>query len=280
MAPLPRILPILFLAAAAFGQTADLEILSVTPNLSTVTTDQTFIVAVRARNHGPDAASHVSVAAGANALTLLRGIQGPAGWTCDTPTVRFGYAATCTAPTLAANTEVELLLTLSAPQHTAMTFRVTALTGTTTIDPVELNNGRQTGVPLMTSETHSELALAAETNAPGRATFTLLNNGPHEARNLLVVFGQGQPDGPTLSASGSGWKCAAPSTSVACTRTALAFGATTTLDALALAPAGATVAIDARVRAEQIYDANGRNNAASVNVVATPVKSKRRAARP
>lgn len=280
IAPLPRVLLFLLFTAAAFGQTADLEVLSVVPSQPSVFTDQTFQFTVRVRNLGPAAAENVSVAAGANALALLRGVTAPAGWTCDAFAPRFGYAATCTAPTLAAGAEAELTLRLTAPQHSAMTYRVSALAAASTSDPVELNNGRQTNVALRTSETHAELALTAKAEPNGRARFAVVNNGPHDAREVLVVVGQGLPEGPTISASGPGWKCAAPGKSVACTRATLASSATAGIVAKAIAPAEASIIIEARVRAEQVYDANGRNNAATATVVATPARSKRRAARP
>jgi hypothetical protein len=280
MVPLARLFLILLFTAAAFGQNADLAILSIVPSQPAVFTDQTFQFTARVRNHGPGAAAKVNVAVGANALTLLQRVKAPAGWTCDLPAPRFGYAATCTVSTLAAGAEAELTLTLSAPQHTAMTYRVTALAGTSTSDPEELNNGRQTGLPLQTSERHAELAITGEPGADARGRFAITNNGPHEAREVLVILGGGLADGPTLSASGSGWKCAGAGKSVACTRATLAPKATASIDVRATAPAAASVVFEGRVRAEQVYDSNGRNNAATVTVTATPSKSKRRAARP
>lgn len=280
MTPLPRLLLVLLFTVAAFGETADLAIVSIVPSQPAVFTDQTFQFTARVRNLGPGAAEQVTVAVGANALALLQRVSAPAGWTCDLPLPRFGYAATCTVSTLAAGAEAELTLILGAPQHTAMTYRVTALAGTSTSDPDELNNGQQTGLPLQTSERHAELAITAKADPVTRGRFAVTNNGPHEAREVLVILGQGLADGPTLSASGSGWKCAAPGKSVACSRMTLPPKASALIDVRATAPAAASVAVEGRVRAEQIYDSNGRNNAATVSVLASPLRSKRRAIRP
>lgn len=279
-APFLRILPILLFSITTFGQSADLAIVSVVPSQTTVTTDQTFHFTARVRNQGPDPADKVTVAVGANALALLQKIQVPNRWTCDLSAPHFGYAVTCSTATLAAGDAAELTLTLGAAQHTAMTYRVTTLAGSSTPDPIEKNNGHETSLVLQTSERHSELALTAQTDPRRRAQFVITNNGPDEARELTVIVGQGVTGGPTLTASGSGWKCALPGTSVACTRASLATNTSATLTAGALVDKETTLPIEARVRAEQVYDSDFRNNTASVTVVAPPAKPKRRAVRP
>jgi hypothetical protein len=252
---------------------ADLEVVSVVPSTPNVVIDETFQITVHVRNNGPEAAP-ASVAAGANAGVLLRGITGPAGWTCETDTPRFGYALNCAMPSMAAKSEAQFVMTLTAPQHSAVTYRVSALASTPS-DPVELNNRVETTLGLDTSEMHAELALIAQPETNGRAKFEVRNNGPHNATDVVVVFGE------NVSASGAGWKCGAPGKTVACSRAALAPGVSTTITVTPTAPAGTTVPIDGRVRAEKIYDENGRNNAAMLTVTAEkPAKSKRRAVRP
>lgn len=251
----------LLFSSAAFAQSADLAIVSVVPTHTSVSTDETFQFTVRIRNEGPGAAEQVSVAAGANALALFRGIKAPAAWTCDAPRAWFGYALNCSTPVLAAGAEAEFVVTLGAPQHTAMTYRINALAATTTTDPGERNNVGQAALTLRTSETHAELALTAAAQPNGSIKLEVRNNGPHTAKQLTVVAA-----GAALSASGSGWKCAASPASVACTRAALTKGKTGTLTVRPLKAESPTVAIESRVRAEKNYDQNGRNNAATTTV--------------
>lgn len=280
MALVPRLFLVLLLSSPALGQAADLEIVSVVPDRPEVSTDQTFSFTAVVRNHGPASATAAEVVIGANALALLRSVTAPPGWTCDLTTPRFGYATTCSAPALASGADAALTLTLGAPQHSAMTYRVSARAATTTSDPVELNNGRDAGLPLQTSETHAELALSVKPGLDELAQLLVVNNGPHDARDVTVIVGQGMPGGPTVHASGPGWKCGVPGTSVSCFRAALKNGASASLTAGATAPAGQTVNVDSRVRAEKNYDSNGKNNAMAHSVVAKAIRSKRRASRP
>ncbi len=268
------ILTALFVSEEITAQSADLEITSVVPGKTAVFTDETFQFTVRVRNHGPNAARLVSVAAGANALGLFRGITKPAGWTCDDSRPRFDYALVCSTATLEANATAEFVVTLGASQHTAMTYRVSARAATTTPDPVERNNRRETALQLQTSETHAQLELTAVDDTKGRARLEILNHGPDDARELTVIAG-----GAPLGASGSGWQCSAPGDSVACTRPALAAGETAVLTLRPKSPATPTVVVLSRVRAEKIYDEKGANNAAATTVVIPPSRSRRRSSR-
>jgi large repetitive protein len=260
IAPVSRLLLVLLFSFAALysvkamAQSADLEIVSLVPSQTSMLTDETFRYTVRVRNLGPDAASQVSVAAGANAMALFRGITAPKGWTCDASRPWFGYALNCSTPTLAPGAEAEFVVTLGAAQHSAMTYRINALIATTTRDPVELNNAANVPLTLRTGEVEAELALTAT-----GARFEVRNNGPHAATQVTIVA-----TGAVMTASGPGWKCTSHETSVACTRASLGAGKTAAIVVRPKKPA----VIEARVRAEKIYDQIGRNNAASVTLPA------------
>jgi hypothetical protein len=187
-------------------------------------------------------------------MALFRGITAPKGWTCDASRPWFGYALNCSTATLAPKAEAEFVVTLGAPQHTAMTYRINALIATTTRDPVEQNNAGNMPLTLRTSETEAELALTAT-----GARFEARNNGPHAATQVTIVA-----TGAVMTASGAGWKCTPRETSVACTRASLAPGKTAAITVRPMKPA----VIEARVRAEKIYDQIGRNNGATVTLPA------------
>lgn len=267
------VLTALVISGEVAAQSADLEITSVVPSKASVFTDETFQFTVRVLNHGPDAAGQVSVAAGPNALGLLKNITAPQGWTCDGARPRFDYALVCSTMTLAANATAEFVMTLGASQHTAMTYRVSAIATASTPDPVGQNNRREVPLSLQTSETHAELELTAADDTKGRARLEVFNHGPHAAREVTVVA-----EGVALSASGTGWQCTAPGVSVACTRATLAAGERAVLTLRPTNAATPTVVIASRVRAEKIYDEKGSNNATRTTIVVS-AKSKRRVTR-
>lgn len=265
----------LLLTGDGSAQTADLEIVSIVPSSETVATDETFQFTVRIRNAGPDAAQQVSFAAGVNGLSLFRGITRPAGWTCDGVRPAFGYAVNCSTSALAALAEASFVVTLSAPQHTAMTYRLSARAVAATADPQKANDSTQRNLTLRTSDVAAELELTGVAEANGRAQLSVRNNGPDNAPEVTVVV-----SGTRVSVSGHGWKCEAPGTTVACTLSTLAAGATSVLNARATDATQPTAVIESRVRAEKNYDRNGTNNATTVTVVPVAGKSKRRATRP
>ena len=243
----------MILAALILALTADLEVLSVTPSKPEVQTDETFSFVVRVRNHGPDAAESVKVYSGTNASSLLRTIAAPPEWTCDPQGPRFGYGFACTTPSLPAGAEAELKVTLAAPQPHAVTYRVGAAISAKSTDPKRPGNRLDENLPLRVRQGNAELSMTARPAQDAeRITFDARNDGPDDARDVMIVL-----EGASL-ASGNGWKCAPSATGVACTRAT--FGAKTTS---AISARGKSAAkIDARIRAEQNYDSEPRNDRA------------------
>lgn len=210
--------------------------------MEVVHTDETFSFTVDVRNEGPDAASDVSVKAGANALSLLLGVDAPKGWTCDLTSPQFGYAVTCTTPSFAAKETAQFKVRLAASQPFAMTYRIGAA-ATTEGETKASDNLLEYNMSLVSAKTRAELSMTAHD-----LDFDIRNDGPGDAHALTAIF-----TGAT-KASGEGWQCKANPRSVICTREALKAGETTSITV------PDQTKIEARVRAEQFWDADPRNN--------------------
>lgn len=210
--------------------------------MEVVHTDETFSFTVDVRNDGPDAASDVTVKAGANALSLFLGVEAPKGWTCDTPSPQFGYVVTCTTPSFAPKSAAQFKVNLAASQPFAMTYRISAVVAAKTSDPDANNNRLETNLSLTGAKAHAELSMTARDLA-----FDIRNDGPDDAKSMTAILA-GAKD-----AKGDGWQCKSNPQSVICTRDALKAGETSSITAHG-------ESIDARVRAEQFWDSNPRNN--------------------
>ena len=230
--------------AATLLLLADLEIAAVTPVKDVVTSDETFRVAVRVHNRGPEAAKDVKVTVGVNALSFMKNVEAPTGWTCEQGPL-FGYALACTAPSLAAEAEAEFTMTMASPQHSAMTYRVGGRVESSSEDGTPGNDTLQKGIAIEGTEANAELSLTARTEA-NRVKLEVLNAGPHDAREVMVVLSEAGH--LPLRASGRGWKCDGP----LCTLPALKAGTTATLTvATAAPPPDKKAVVSARVRAER-----------------------------
>ena len=239
---------------AALLLLADLEIASLQPVKPSVTTDETFAVTVRVHNCGPEEAKDVKVTVGVNALSLLKELSAPKGWTCEQGPV-FGYALACTAPSLAPEAEADLTLTLASPQHLAMTYRVSGRVQSGTGDVNRANDRREQGIPLEATDVHAELSLKATAEA-NQVNVEVQNSGPHDARDVTVVLSEASH--LDFKASGGGWKC----TGAVCTRPLLKAGATA---ALRVATARSPATLSLRVRAEKNRE-SAKDNGAKVTL--------------
>lgn len=246
------ILPILALVA-------DLAVLEAVPGKTSLAYDETFTLAARVQNLGPDAAENVRVNVGGNAGSFLMSATAPAGWTCD-PLPRYASALTCTAPALAAGAEARFTLTLTAPQPAANTYRAGASINSSSSDPSRANNVLEVDLGLVQPARSAALRItpvpAANPVAQGseiRVRYDVHNAGPDDARDVLVLFESQHP----FTLSGAGWSCAGNT----CTRAELRAGATAPIELRATAPAiESRIDFHARVRAEQIFDSDRRDN--------------------
>lgn len=249
----------MILAALVLAATADLAVLEAVPGKTTLAYDETFTIAARVRNFGPDAAENVRVTLGGNAFSFLMSATAPAGWTCD-PLPRYASALACTAPALASGAEARFTLTLTAPQPAANTYRAGASINSSATDTPRSNNTLERDLVLVSPARAAALRItpvpAANPVAQGseiRVRYDVHNAGPDDARDVLVLFESQHP----FTVSGAGWSCV----NTACTRTELRAGATAPIELHATAPAvESQVDFFARVRAEQIFDSDRRDN--------------------
>lgn len=231
------IVPVLILALAT-----DLHVLRVKPSMEVVHTDESFSFTVEVRNEGPDAAPDVSVKAGTNALSLYTSVEAPKGWTCDLPSPHFGYVVTCTTPSLAPKEEAKFTINLAASQPFAMTYRI----GAAVASKGETNAGNnllEYNMSLVSAKTRAELSMTSRD-----LDFDIRNDGPGDAHALTAIFMGAK------KAKGEGWQCKPNTESVICTREELKAGATTSITV------PDKTKIEARVRAEQFWDSNPRDN--------------------
>lgn len=238
---------------AALLLLADLEIASVTPAKPALTTDETFTVAVKVHNRGPEAAKDVKVTVGVNALSLMKSIAAPKGWTCEQGPV-FAYKLTCTAPTLAAEADAEFKATLTSPQHAATTFRVGGLVQSASEDGSGDNDRREQAMVIESTKANAQLSLTAVLEA-NQASIEVKNAGPHDARDVMVVLSEAKQ--LDFKASGRGWKC----DGAICWRPLMKAGTSASLKVAAVP--GAT--ISARVRAEKNRE-SAKDNAAKITL--------------
>ncbi|HEV7239724.1 MAG TPA: CARDB domain-containing protein [Thermoanaerobaculia bacterium] len=234
---------------AALLLLADLEVTSVAPAKDVLITDELFRVAVRVRNRGPAAAKDVKVKIGVNTLTFMNELAAPKGWTCEKGP-QFGYALSCTTPSLAAGAEAEMNVTFATPQHSALSCRIGAVVESPN-DSEPANNLKEKVVAVVSSETNAELSLTARAEA-NQVKVEVRNAGPHDAREVMVVLNE------AFAASGNGWKCKGK----LCTLPLLRAGTSATLTVRA----GAKATVSARVRADRVREAVIKDNGAKVTL--------------
>jgi len=225
-----------------------LEILSVLPATDTVRTDETFALTVKVRNAGPDAAQEVKLRAGSNATGVIRAIAAPPEWKCDAAGPRFTTFTTCTATTMASKAEAEFRVTLTAPQPSAMTYRVGAAVSAKGVPPRKL----ETNMTLKGADSQSELSAAARRIDDEQASFEIRNAGPQDAREVMVVIAN------AALATGDGWACEPTAYGVVCTRDAMGAGTESTIEARGKS----STLLEAQVRAEANLEEQPRDNAA------------------
>jgi Domain of unknown function DUF11 len=238
---------------AALLLLADLQIASVKPVKPALTTDETFTVAVKVHNSGPEAAKDVKVTLGVNALSYLKSAAGPKGWTCEQGPV-FGYALVCTAPSLASEADAELTLTLASPQHSAMTYRVGGRVQSATEDGTAADDRKEQAMIIEATKANAELSLTANVEA-NQINVEVKNAGPHDAKDVMVVLSEAKK--LDFKASGHGWKC----NGAVCTRPLLKAGTSASLKVASVAKA----TLSMRVRAEKNRE-SAKDNAAKVTL--------------
>ena len=187
------------------------------------------------------------------------------GWTC---THAGNASVSCTRPLLAPGASgPPITVVVTAPAQ-ATTLTNSAAVGSDTADPRPADNSDSATTDVVASADLSIVKSGPVTvNAAGAVSYTLAvaNAGPSDAVDVTVT--ETLPAGVTfVAASGTGWSCAnTGDTSVTCSRTALAAGATApviTVDVTA--PAQATSLTNSASVASTTADPDPSNNSSSV----------------
>jgi uncharacterized repeat protein (TIGR01451 family) len=215
----------------------------------------------RVSNSGPNTALDITLRIDAPGFTP-QGATG-AGWTCD--------ATTCSLPSLAPFSKASSLTWSALAPTTAGPWRVTGTVSSSTQDDLSGNN-RTTFAQTVTTAADLVLTLAASPEpvaTGGSLTYTLAirNAGPAVATSVSLT--DTLPAGVTfVSATGTGWTCAAAGQEVSCTRATLDFGDAPPIDLVVTAPAsGGTITNTATVSASGADITPANNNASATTTV-------------
>jgi hypothetical protein len=221
---------LLLAAQGALAQNAiDVGFASFRPKKTVARTGEDFTMRVDVANRGPDDAPNVRLTLTSSELnTLFAGVEGPAGWDCGP----LQYTATidCSNALLPAGADHELRIRLQIPMY--VPDGDMDLTGRLFSSGFERNpadNFRPAKISVHPSEIRADLELTIPSlprypiGSDAVVPVDVTNAGPHDARNVLVVFTRGTNAPLPLHAEGEGWACeAAGAEQVACTRPLLA----------------------------------------------------------
>ncbi|MGA8764197.1 MAG: hypothetical protein WB562_15120, partial [Candidatus Sulfotelmatobacter sp.] len=129
-------------------------------------------------NNGPGAASSVSFAEAIPANTTFVSVSAPAGWTCTVTA-----SVTCTNPTLASGTSVDIIVVVNlAPTVAVATITANSSVSATTLDPNPANNSTTVVTNVLEScdLTVTNSGSPSPVTAGGNITYTqtVTNGGP------------------------------------------------------------------------------------------------------
>jgi hypothetical protein len=253
---------IVLAARNAFAQNAvDVGFASFRPKKTLVRTGEEFTVRMNVVNRGPEAAPNVRLTLFTSGVDVLHaGVDVPDGWDCGPR--KYTSSIDCRIPLLPAGADHELRATLFIPMH--LNDLYLRMTGRVSSDGFERNfadNVKTAELTVYQSETRIDLDLDVPplprypVGSDAAVPLTVSNAGPHDARNVLVVFTRGF--GPQqLTAAGDGWTCAAAGPDqVVCTRPLLAAKSSSTITfRVPVTPEHETAWYFARGLAEDAHD--------------------------
>src|SRR5205085_2296783 len=162
-------------------------------------------------NNGPAAATTAQLVEATPANTTFQSVLAPAGWACVTPVVGGTGNVTCTNPSMAPGTSVDIQITVNVNATTAngTTITATSTVSSTTSDPTNANNVTTTTttvaavVDLVVANSGAPSPVAAGANIT--YTQSVTNRGPSNA--ATVSFTQNVPANATFvsSTTPAGW---------------------------------------------------------------------------
>ena len=249
-------------ATTAVTASADLSLTKTGP--ASVVADGSVSYTLHVANSGPSDAVNVTVTDTLPGGVTFASASGT-GWTC---TNAGDASVSCILPALAAGASAPPITVVVTAPAQAATLSNSAAVASDTADPDLADNSDSA-----TTEVVASADLSIVKAGPGAVTasgsvsysLTVANAGPSDAVDLTVA--DTLPAGVTfVSASGTGWTCShAGDTSVTCTRTSLAAGATAPVITVDVsAPAQATTLTNSASVASTTADPDPSNNSSSV----------------
>jgi uncharacterized repeat protein (TIGR01451 family) len=216
-------------------------------------------------NNGPAAATSVSFTEAIPANTTFVSVSAPVGWTCVVTA-----SVTCTDPTLAANSSVDIIVVVNvAPTVVAATITATSsvsATNATTVNTTVVTNVTAE-CDLAVTNSGSPSPVAAGSNIT--YTQVVTNNGPSNCAG--ATFTEAFPNNTTfvsLTPVPAGWTCTTTG-SISCTNPSVAPGSISTFPVIVTVVAGTgagTIITDTATVATTTRDTNLNNNSATVTI--------------
>ena len=183
------LLGLLMLSGAAFGQSADQEVVSVVDSPDPATPGQSLTYTIVVRNNGPDAATNGGLNVNLDQALSLTSSNAPAGFTCYTS----GNNISCIHPSLAAGSSATITLVAMVPPHLLNfpdgTFNSAFFTSGVTPDPNNANNTQTSTTSYDSPQIDLSLTVADSPDPVGpdqNITYsaTVTNAGPDTATNV------------------------------------------------------------------------------------------------
>jgi uncharacterized repeat protein (TIGR01451 family) len=183
------LLGLLMLSGAAFGQSADQEVVSVVDSPDPATPGQSLTYTIVVRNNGPDAATNGGLNVNLDQALSLTSSNVPAGFTCYS----FGNNISCTNPSFAAGTSATITLVTMVPPHLLNfpdgAFNTAFSTSGVTPDPNNGNNAQSSTTSYDSPQIDLSLTVADSPDPVGpdqNITYsaTVTNAGPDTATNV------------------------------------------------------------------------------------------------
>jgi uncharacterized repeat protein (TIGR01451 family) len=227
-------------------------------------------------NHGPDAATSVTMTDVLPASLKFQSLSSPAGFSCTLPTVGATGTISCTAASLANGATATFTLVVTSASNASGTIANTASVSGTPTDPSSGNNGAIASFIAGSAD----LALGGGVATNGSLityTFTLTNGGPDGASN--VVFTDTLPSSLLFQSitPPPGWNCTTPPAgatgTITCTASSFASGGTGTFTIVTSAAPGATGTINNGAGVTSATSDPNSGNSTSAPVVTAPVST-------
>ncbi|MDQ3279973.1 MAG: DUF11 domain-containing protein [Acidobacteriota bacterium] len=261
-------------APALFAQTADVRLVALNVDRTTLTTGERFTVTMRWRNFGPDAAQGVVAEVGNGSGGFVVTGAGTSGWPCEPA---FGGGSFTCRGAMPVDYEANMVVTMRAPTS-GSAFALTGTVRSETNDPAPANNTQTINVTLVASSQQSSLSLSPTTQSQRTSAgldasmpLTVANGGPQAAANLIVLIAAAPGSLVPIEASGAGWQCQHATHSawvVSCLRPQLAAGENSRITVTTATPhTDGSYAFSARVSGERAFDPNPFDDVSTMTLV-------------